>query len=60
MNTPDIIVSLINNMCGGLSCEQCNDEREAAAEEIILLRREVERLKTALRETAETLMIEAQ
>jgi hypothetical protein len=56
----DITVSLIHNKCGGLSCDQCNDEREAAAEEIVLLRREIERLKIILRETAETLMIEAQ
>lgn len=59
MNSPDITVSLLNRKCGGLSCDQCNDEREAAAEEIVLLRREVERLKTALREAAETLMQEA-
>jgi hypothetical protein len=60
MSTPDITVSLIHNKCGGLSCDQCNDEREAAAEEIILLRRENERIKAALREAAEALMHAAQ
>jgi hypothetical protein len=60
MSTPDIIISLLNRKCGGLSCDQCNDEREAAAEEIILLRREVERLKNRLRDTAEDLMLASQ
>lgn len=60
MSTPDITVSLLNRKCGGLSCDQCNDEREAAAEEIILLRREVERLKNRLRDTAEDLMLASQ
>lgn len=60
MRTQDITTRLLNRTCGNISCDQCNDDREAAAEEIILLRRENERLKTALRDTAEALMHAAQ